>query len=117
MHNGDRVTALRREHAELIRFCRELDDDQWGAPSKAAGWRVQDAIAHMGSVCRSPFTPASLKLLRNNGSRDDAAVHISGFAAEFPEWGTKRADWRSKHVSVNGDVEYGTWFLDSLNVV
>jgi uncharacterized protein (TIGR03083 family) len=260
MHDGDRVTALRRERAELIRFCRDLDDDQWGAPSKAPGWRVQDVIAHMGSGCRSLFTPASLKLLRSNdiegtnddlvdvrrrwtstqvfdeyrrwsratiaaaatmsrtplaalplplaelgkfparlliagamtfdhhthlrhdiapalglpapctdatrmavvlewmfavlsnqlrasrptslehpitialqgegggswvinasgvtpGFREDAAVEISGLAAEFPEWGTKRADWRSKHVTVDGDVEYGTRFLDYLNVV
>jgi uncharacterized protein (TIGR03083 family) len=260
MHSSDRVTALRRERAELIRFCRELDDDQWRAPSKAAGWRVQDVVAHMGSGCRSLFTPASLSVLRSSdiertndafvdarrgwtparvfdeyrrwsrasiiasaaisrtplaavelplaelgkfparvllagamtfdhhthlrhdiapaldlpipgtdanrmavvlewmfavlsnqlrasrptslehpitivlqgegggswvidasgaapGNRDDAAVQISGCAAQFPEWGTKRADWRSKHVILNGDIEYGTWFLDSLNVV
>jgi uncharacterized protein (TIGR03083 family) len=47
----------------------------------------------------------------------EAAVHISGLALEFPEWGTKRADWRDRDVTLRGDVEYGTVFLDAVNVV
>ncbi|MGH3967357.1 MAG: maleylpyruvate isomerase family mycothiol-dependent enzyme [Mycobacterium sp.] len=257
---GDRVGALRRERAELIRFCRELDDAQWRTPSMAAGWRVQDVVAHMGAGCHSIFTPASLKILRSNeierandalvdvrrswlptqtlaeyerwsrilttaaqaisptplanlrmplaelgkfpaglllagamtfdhhthlrhdiapalglpapdtdaarmtvvlewmfavlsnqlraarpgwlehpigitlrgpgggswvidahgavpGRHDDAAAAIVGGAAEFPEWGTRRADWRSRDVRISGDVDYGARFLDLVNIV
>lgn len=256
-----RVAALRRERAELIRFCRELDDAQWRTPSKAAGWRVQDVVAHMGSGCHSIFTPASLKMLRSRdiertndvlvdarrgwtpaqtlaeyerwsraltrvaqaicrtplanlrmplaelgkfpaglllagamtfdhhthlrhdiapalglptpdtdatrmtvvlewmfavlsnqlsaarpawlehpismtlrgpgggswvidahgavpgGNDNAAAAVIVGNAAEFPEWGTKRVDWRSRDVTVSGDADYGARFLDLVNVV
>jgi len=61
MFRSDRVAALRRERAELILFCRDLDDVQWRTPSKAAGRRVQDVAAHMGSACHSLFTLESLK--------------------------------------------------------
>jgi uncharacterized protein (TIGR03083 family) len=257
---SDRVAALRRERAELIRFCRGLDDAQWRTASKAAGWRVQDVVAHMGAGCHSIFTPASLKILRSKdierandalvdvrrgwtptqtlaeyerwsrilitvsqatyptpltslrmplaelgkfpmglllagamtfdhhthlrhdiapalglptpntdatrlavvlewmfavlanqlrtarpgwlehpiditlrgpgggswvidargvvpGRNDDAAAAIVGAAAEFPEWGTRRADWRTRDVTIRGDFDYGAWFLDIVNVV
>ncbi|MGH3634731.1 MAG: maleylpyruvate isomerase N-terminal domain-containing protein, partial [Mycobacterium sp.] len=233
---------------------------QWRTPSKAAGWRVQDVVAHMGSGCHSIFTRASLEILRSNdierandvlvdarrswtptqalaeyerwsrvltavaqvisltplanlrmrlaelgkfpvglllagaitfdhhthlrhdiapalglpipdtdaarmtvvlewmfavlsnqlqvarpawlkhpigitlrgpgagswlidahgavpGRNDDAAAVIVGSAAEFPEWGTRRADWRSRDVTISGDVDYGARFLDMVNVV
>lgn len=50
----------------MLRFCRDLDEAQWTAPSKAAGWRVQDVVAHMGSGCRSIFTLASVKIMRSS---------------------------------------------------
>lgn len=49
----------------MVRFCAELDDDEWRTPSRAAGWRVQDVVAHMGSGCRAIFTPALLTFLRS----------------------------------------------------
>lgn len=256
----DRVAALRRERADVIGFCRELDDDQWQTPSKAAGWRVQDVVAHMGSACHSIFTPASLKVLRTNdiertndalvdarrdwtpaqtlaeyerwsrtlitaarlslstplaglrmplgelgkfparlllagamtfdqhthlrhdiaaalglpapdiyatrmtvilewmfavlsnqlraarpawldrsigitlrgpgggswvvdanrampGQITDVAAAIVGVAVEFPEWGTRRADWRTRDVTISGDEDYGARFLDIVNIV
>jgi hypothetical protein len=260
MSRNDRLIALRRERAELIGFCRDLDDVQWRTPSKAVGWRVQDVVAHMGSGCHSIFTPQSLKVLRSTdiertndafvnsrrnwtptrilveyqrwsramiiaaaaisrtplaalkvplaelgafpagllltgattfdhhthlrhdiapalglpipgsdatrmtvvlewmfavlsnqlqasrplwlkqpigitlhgagggswvvdatgavpGRAGDTEAQIAGVAAEFPEWGTKRVDWRSKDVTITGDVDYGTRFLDLVNVV
>jgi len=51
------------------------------------------------------------------GGGGDMEAQIVGVAAEFPEWGTKRADWRSKDVTITGDVDYGTRFLDLVNVV
>src|ERR1700752_3457121 len=58
-----RVEAFRRERAEMLRFCRDLDDGEWQTPSNASGWRVQDVVAHMGSGCKAVFTPALLKLI------------------------------------------------------
>jgi uncharacterized protein (TIGR03083 family) len=260
MLRSDRLAALRRERAELIRFCRDLDDAQWRTPSKAAGWRVQDVVAHVGSACHSLFTLASLKIVRSSniertndgfvdarrawaptqtlseyerwsrvlitmagtisrtplaglkvplaelgkfpagllltgamtfdhhmhlrhdiapalglptpdsdgnrmavvlewmlavltnqllvtrpawferpvgitlrgpgggswvidargaaqGHADAGVAHIVGIAPEFPEWGTKRVDWRSRDVTVNGDVDYGARFLDAVNII
>jgi uncharacterized protein (TIGR03083 family) len=51
------------------------------------------------------------------GRTEPAAAHITGVAQEFPEWGTKRADWRGRDVTITGDVEYGTTFLDAVNIV
>ena len=260
MFRSDTFAALRRERAQLIRFCSDLDAAQWRTPSKAAGWRVQDVIAHIGSACHSMFTPASLRILRSTniertndnfvddrrswtpaqtlaeyerwsrvlitvaeaisrtplaglkmpladlgrfpvglvfggamtfdhhthlrydiapalglptpdtdadrmrlvlewmfavlsnqlratrpawlkdpvgitlhgpgggswvidtngavrGRADATAAHIVGVAAEFPEWGTKRVDWRSRDVTVNENLDYGARFLDAVNVV
>lgn len=51
------------------------------------------------------------------GRIDPAAAHITGVALEFPEWGTRRANWRDRDVTVTGDVDYGAVFLDAVNVV
>lgn len=51
------------------------------------------------------------------GRTEPAAAHITAAALEFPEWGTKRADWRDREVTVAGDVDYGTSFLDSVDIV
>ena len=40
-----------------------------------------------------------------------------GVALEFPEWGTQRASWRAREVTVGGDADYGARFLDAVNVV
>lgn len=256
----DRIGALRRERADILRFCNALDDWQWASPSNASEWRIHDVLAHMGSSCRAIFTPAAITMLRskdierNNDAlvdsrrlwtpnrvlreyqrwsgrlivlgqlvshtplarlqlplaelgsfragvmftaammfdhhthfrhdmapalgvcppdtdpvrmslvlewmfavlsnqlragcpdwfaqpvvitltgagggtwtvgadgevaplRDPAPVHIAGVAVEFPEWATKRVDWRMRDVQIDGDVEYGTTFLDWLNIV
>ncbi len=223
----DPVGALRRERSELLTFCRDLCDADWQTPSAAAGWRVQDVVAHMGSGYRALFGPAALELMRSNdiertndvfvdqrrdwapsrviaeyerwsqvmvhlmgpvsrtpmarapirmaelgrfrvrmavvlewmmavlsnqlraarlgwldrpvsitlsgagggcwvvhpdgavapGSPDGTAAQIAGPAIEFPEWGTQRASWRAREVTVGGDADYGARFLDAVNVV
>ena len=45
------------------------------------------------------------------------AAQIDGAALEFPEWGTQRASWRARGVTVGGDADYGARFLDAVNVV
>lgn len=42
---------------------------------------------------------------------------ISAAATEFPEWGTRRASWRDRDVRIDGDLDYGTAFLDWVNIV
>ncbi len=256
----DPVGALRRERSELLTFCRHLTDADWQTPSAAAGWRVQDAVAHMGSAYRALFGPAALELMRSNdiertndvlvdqrrdwppsrviaeyerwsqvmlrlmgpvsrtpvarapmrlaelgrfrigqllcaivfdththlrhdiapalgrtvgdtdadrmavvvewmpavlsnqlrasslawldrpvsialsgpgggcwvvrpddsvacGVAKGCAAQINGLAVEFPEWGTQRATWRAREVTVGGDADYGARFLDAVNVV
>jgi hypothetical protein len=258
----DRLAAFRRERADVLAFCRDLDTAEWQWDSAAHGWRVQDVLAHMGSGCRVLvlFGPATLKVMRSNdiehtnddfvdvrrewpaarvfaeyerwsrmvigmmgavsrtplarapmrlaelgrfatgqivsamvfdhhthlrhdiapalnrpipgtdaarmsvvlewmmavlsnelraarpawldrplsisltgagggcwtvgadgsvtpGTTDGAAAQIEATALEFPEWGTKRADWRARQVQVRGDAAYGGRFLDAVNVV
>jgi uncharacterized protein (TIGR03083 family) len=61
-------------------------------------------------------------LVRPDGSAarepaDLAVARIAGLALEFPEWGTSRVDWRHRDVKIDGDIDYGTRFVDMLNVV
>lgn len=256
----DPVGALRRERSELLMLCRDLADADWQTPSAAAGWRVKDVVAHMGSAYRALFGTTALELMRSNdiertndvlveqrrdwqpsrviaeyerwsqvmlrlmgpvsrtpvarapmrlaelgrfrvgqllcaivfdththlrhdiapalgravpatdanrmavvlewmmavlsnqlraaqpewldrpvsialsgpgggcwvvrpdcsvqlGSPADTAAQIDGAALEFPEWGTQRASWRARGVTVGGDADYGARFLDAVNVV
>jgi len=36
----DRISAFRRERAELLRFCRDFDTAEWQTDSAAIGWRL-----------------------------------------------------------------------------
>ncbi|MCW1959356.1 MAG: maleylpyruvate isomerase N-terminal domain-containing protein [Mycobacterium sp.] len=45
------------------------------------------------------------------------AAEINALAMEFPEWGTRRAGWRDRDVSVSGDTDYASAFLDWINIV
>ena len=51
------------------------------------------------------------------GRTEPVAAHINGVALEFPEWGTRRANWRERNVTVAGDVDYGEAFLDAVDIV
>ena len=43
----DPATPLLRQRSRLADGLADLDDDQWAAPSRCAGWTVQDVIAHL----------------------------------------------------------------------
>ena len=45
------------------------------------------------------------------------AAEIGAVATEFPEWGTRRAGWRDRDVSIGGDADYAVAFLDWINIV
>ena len=51
------------------------------------------------------------------GRTEPSAAHISGPALEFPEWATRRANWRDRDVTVTGDLDYGETFLDAVDIV
>lgn len=51
------------------------------------------------------------------GSEAAADAQIRGVALEFPEWATTRVGWRERDVQITGEVDYGTTFLDTLNIV
>jgi hypothetical protein len=81
----------------MLSLCRSLDHKQWRTPSRAAGWRVQDVVAHIGLVCRAIFTHESILLLRskdiertNNAlveqRRDWAPVRV---LTEYEQWSNR----------------------------
>ena len=61
---GSRIGALRAETQAVLQFCAGLSPEEWNAPSRAAGWRVRDVIAHLGSSCRLMFSLQMLEVLR-----------------------------------------------------
>jgi uncharacterized protein (TIGR03083 family) len=54
------VDALRADREVLLGICAGLDDEQWQQPSGCDGWRVQDVVAHMGSVFWLVVDPSKL---------------------------------------------------------
>ena len=55
------AAALRAERAEMLNFTRGLTDDEWTAPSAAAGWRITDVFARIGATARSFYIPTGLR--------------------------------------------------------
>ena len=54
------LAALRAERAEMLNFASSLTDDEWTAPSAAAGWRIADVVAHIGATAKNFYTPAGV---------------------------------------------------------
>ncbi len=90
----DRNLALKVQRHDVLDYCAELTDEQWNTPSRAAGWRVRDVIAHMGASCRVLFSPEMIHLLRtedlerNNDHMVDRRRSwlTSRVLAEFARW-------------------------------
>jgi uncharacterized protein (TIGR03083 family) len=47
---SDAVTANRAQRARLLTTLQELTAEQWQAPSRCAGWTVQDVVRHLGHM-------------------------------------------------------------------
>lgn len=90
----DRGAAFKAERAELLAFCAGLAPAEWRMNSLAAGWRIQDVVAHMGTGCHAVFSPSLGKLMRGNDIEraNDAMVDA-------------RRDWSSADVL----AEYRRW--------
>lgn len=63
--------------------------------------------------------PMAGGLLRVTPSADTASTEaqIRGDSLQFPLWSTTRIPWRTVDLSLTGDTDYATRFLDSLNIV
>ena len=51
------------------------------------------------------------------GHTSSARSHITAAAVEFPEWGTKRTNWRECDLMIRGDQECACRLLDWINVI
>lgn len=58
------AAALRTDRTAMLDFASSLSDDEWTAPSAAAGWRIADVVAHIGATARNFYTPAGLRSAR-----------------------------------------------------
>ncbi|MGB9223538.1 maleylpyruvate isomerase N-terminal domain-containing protein [Mycobacterium sp.] len=61
----DRILALKAQRRDVLDYCADLTDEQWNTPSRAAGWRLRDVIAHMGASCRVLFGPSVFQVMRS----------------------------------------------------
>ena len=75
------VAALRSERTEMLDFTRSLTDDEWRAPSAAAGWRIADVVGHIG--CDSSQLLCTLRLddLAPQASRPRTKAPLNAAAA------------------------------------
>jgi uncharacterized damage-inducible protein DinB len=62
------VAALRSERTEMLDFTRSLTDDEWRAPSAAAGWSIADVVGHIAATAHNFYAPLSGDLA-DQGSR------------------------------------------------
>jgi uncharacterized protein (TIGR03083 family) len=54
----DQLAPIVRQRRRMETMLAALDDEQWRAPSRCAGWSVQDVVAHLVGV--NPFWELSL---------------------------------------------------------
>jgi hypothetical protein len=111
----DHVAAFRRERDAVLDFCAQLTPQEWVAPSRAAGWRVRDVIAHLGSECHLNLTPDVIKVVR---SRNVERLN-DDFVAKRAEWEIDRvvgelAAWSSRVATVARATQQ--WPLGSIRI-
>ncbi len=76
------MAALRADRSALLTLAADLQDDEWGAPSDCAGWRVQDVVAHLANTCRAVADPQSLPA----GVDGDVEATADAQAAAHRHW-------------------------------
>ena len=62
----DRRAAFNAERAVLLSFCAALEPAEWRMNSLAAGWSIQDVVAHLATGCHAVFSLSAAKVLRTN---------------------------------------------------
>jgi uncharacterized protein (TIGR03083 family) len=56
---ADQAQPVARQRRRFEALLRSLDDDSWRAPTRCAGWTVQDVVAHLVTV--NAFWEASVR--------------------------------------------------------
>jgi uncharacterized protein (TIGR03083 family) len=97
----NRVQALKTQRQVVLDYCAGFAHDDWSAPSKAAGWRVRDVIAHMGGTCRGLFGRQAITLIFS----DDTEQTNEDLLAPRRAWPTDRvldefARWSTAFIAV-----------------
>jgi uncharacterized protein (TIGR03083 family) len=95
----DRIEALRRESDAVLRFCADLSPEEWNAPSRAAGWRVRDVIAHLAAGSRLMFSLDVIELMRTRQVErfndklvaDRQDMSPAEILSEYRTWGSRVA--------------------------
>jgi hypothetical protein len=75
---------------------------------------VQLTLSGLGGGCWSISGDGTI--LAGETQKVPAAT-IFATTEQFPEWGTRRAPWRDRSVTVEGSLDYGAKFLDSMNII
>ena len=65
MSGLNRRAAFRSERADLLAFCASLGPADWRMNSRAAGWSIQDCVAHLASGCHALFGTGLVKVMRS----------------------------------------------------
>ncbi|MET9527084.1 maleylpyruvate isomerase N-terminal domain-containing protein [Streptomyces coeruleorubidus] len=65
-------------------FTGSLADDEWTAPSAAAGWRIADVVAHIGATALSFYTPAGLRTIFAASLEQVNEVPVDGETGAVP---------------------------------
>jgi uncharacterized protein (TIGR03083 family) len=55
---ADQLVPLTRQRRRMQEMLASLTDEQWAAPSRCDGWRVQDVVTHLNDV--NPFWQGSV---------------------------------------------------------
>jgi Mycothiol maleylpyruvate isomerase N-terminal domain len=82
----NRIQALKAQRQAVLDYCAGFIDDDWSAPSRAAGWRVRDVIAHMSGTCRGLFSRHAITLIFS----DDTEQTNEDLLAARRAWPTDR---------------------------
>jgi uncharacterized damage-inducible protein DinB len=69
------VAALRTERTEMLDFTSSLTDDEWRAPSCAAGWSIADVVGHIAATAHNFYAQAS----RESAHRGRSSWVLSGW--------------------------------------
>lgn len=91
------IEGLRAEQARALALIDTLSDEEWGAASGCAGWRVQDVVQHMASTFHSIADPAGIESGTSPDVEENAEVPVQArrewtpaqVVAEYREWSEK----------------------------
>ncbi len=84
--------AVAAERENVLAICRTLTDIEWQTASDCTGWRVQDVIAHLGSLAHAFVRPGQLRPATTAERINDRMVDVrrgwspDAVLAEYEQW-------------------------------